>query len=102
MAAVIELFVVLLIVAVVFFALVTRKSWKSDIKVATALRAKREATQRLETPGEPLRCLGCGNTFCGPLTEDGCPFCQVSALVVAEKDYNTSTDAQKIVQRRGH
>ena len=43
-------------------------------------QAQREA--RLKRKGEPLRCLGCDETFPGPLGPDGCPRCRLTSLVV--------------------
>lgn len=47
-------------------------------------RAAREA--RLYRRGERLQCLGCGHTFLGPLTDEGCPQCHLAALVVTEAE----------------
>lgn len=48
-------------------------------------RAAREA--RLYRTGEALRCLGCGATFAGPLSDTGCPQCHLASFVVTERDY---------------
>ena len=52
-------------------------------------RTVREARQRnadferwLSTPGEPLYCVSCRETFAGPLPTTGCPKCHVWAFVI--------------------
>jgi hypothetical protein len=47
--------------------------------------AEREAS--LQRPGEPLRCLNCDASFVGPLTDDGCPNCHLTTLVVPAAEY---------------
>ena len=46
---------------------------------------ERERERLLETPGERLRCVGCGAELEAPLTPLGCPECHTHALVVPEK-----------------
>ncbi len=60
-------------------------------------RAARNA--RLYRKGEPLRCLGCMQPLVGPMPEDGCPRCQVAALVVTEADFRKGQKAIDIVDR---
>jgi hypothetical protein len=50
-----------------------RQAWES-----------REA--QMQRPGIRLHCLGCGSAFTGPLPEEGCPQCHLSALVVPEEE----------------
>ncbi len=45
-----------------------------------------ERDARLHRPGVPLRCLGCNTAFLGPLLDNGCPQCHLSALVVTEQE----------------
>ena len=50
-------------------------------------RHAREAQEaRMRRKGERLQCLGCGRKFLGPLTDDGCPQCHLSALVVTQAE----------------
>jgi hypothetical protein len=58
---------------------------KAQDQAKQAEQAAREA--RLYNAGEPLRCMGCGATFLGPLPDIGCPNCHMAALVVTEADY---------------
>ncbi len=53
-------------------------------------RAWEAREARLRVPGVPLRCLGCGGTFTGPLPDEGCPHCHLSALVVPEEENHGS------------
>lgn len=56
--------------------------------VQTAQMHDRDArTARLYRTGEPLRCLGCGAGFLGPLGEDGCPQCHLAVLVITDAEY---------------
>lgn len=49
------------------------------------LKELREESRTLLVTGEPLICLGCNKRFPGPMPETGCPDCQISSLVVAER-----------------
>ncbi len=57
----------------------------AEQKVQARERARQ--TARLYRTEEPLRCLGCGACFGGPLGERGCPKCHLAVLVVTEKEY---------------
>ena len=43
--------------------------------------------QQMRTSTEPLRCLNCETSFAGPLTDDGCPGCHSTSLVIPEEEY---------------
>ena len=49
-------------------------------------RAREAQEARLRQKGVRLQCLNCGWKFLGPLTDDGCPQCHLSALVVTEAE----------------
>ncbi len=59
-----------------------RGSLARDGAEAAAARRRAQRDGRLARVGEPLRCLGCGAAFPGPLTPAGCPDCHLSVLVV--------------------
>ena len=80
-----------------FWGLSVRQSLTRDRAAAeeTRRQAEREAEDarrqaereaRLARVGEPLRCLGCDETFPGPLGPDGCPRCRLTSLVVPESE----------------
>ena len=41
----------------------------------------------LQTPDEPLYCLGCQKVFCGPMDDHGCPDCHVRAFVIPARSH---------------
>ena len=45
--------------------------------------AAQEEARKYES-GTGLVCLGCGKHFEGPLTDEGCPECRLSSLVLTE------------------
>ena len=80
-----------------FWGLSVRQSLTRDRAAAEEIRleAQREAEKigrqaereaRLARAGEPLRCLGCDETFPGPIGPDGCPRCRLASLVVPESE----------------
>jgi hypothetical protein len=96
-------FVLIVLLVAVVWSLCLRKSVEEDR--AAAEEAAREAEERekreedearLRRKGEPLRCLGCGAIFKGPLPDDGCPQCHVASLVVSERAHGKmGTDASE-------
>ncbi len=63
-----------------------REIEQAEKRRAAAEVAEKEQAERdlasLRQPGVSLYCLGCGTQFDGPMTDEGCPGCRLTTLVV--------------------
>lgn len=94
MGLVLEGFLALAVVVALVWQWSLRSSVGKDIEAArhaaeqrVKARERARQTARLYRTEEPLRCLGCGASFGGPLGARGCPKCHLAVLVVTEKEY---------------
>ncbi len=94
MGLVLEGFFALAVVVALAWQWSLRSSVGKDIEAArqaaeqkTKARERERQTARLYRTEEPLRCLGCGARFGGPLGANGCPKCHLAVLVVTEDEY---------------
>lgn len=90
MGLVLEGFLALAAIVALAWQWSLRSSVGKDMEAAkqkTKARERERQIARLYRTEEPLRCLGCGASFGGPLGERGCPKCHLAVLVVTEKEY---------------
>lgn len=82
--------VILAVLALLIWSFFFRATLWHERIVRDTRKRNADFDQRLRTPGEPLRCLNCGNAFTGPIGELGCPKCSVAALVIPARQGNES------------
>lgn len=84
------LFALAVVVAGVWFVIVARTeaAERQEAELAAAEKERRRRhDEKIDIPGEPLRCLNCDTCFEGPVTDDGCPSCHLATLIVTEEEY---------------
>jgi hypothetical protein len=101
MGLIISDFLLVAIVIAVIGLLIFKASLKDDISDE---QLKLKEQQKLEqrkiydsnryTDGVPLICLNCNKSFSGPLTDDGCPSCHTSSLVITLEEYKNNAQTQ--------
>ena len=55
-----------------------------------------ERERLLQTPGERLRCVGCGAEIAGPVPVLGCPNCHTVALILPERHFDRAMTRRKV------
>lgn len=55
-----------------------------------------ERERLLQTPGERLRCVGCGAEIAAPLPALGCPNCHTVALILPESHLDRAMTRRKV------